>query len=330
MKKYLQILLMLAFIVLVKNVWAADILHSGTCGESCAWTWDSQGNLNITGEGEMTTHPWTNIEGYKTDVVNVVIQGKIKDSSGRVTSNGITSVADDAFYFMEGVKHLEIGDSVTNIGNSSFRSMWGVQGSLEIPSSVQNIGEYAFLDMINVTGSLVIPNTITEIKNGAFWGLKGITDVVIPDSVTSIGEQAFWKTNGLTELTIPDSVENIADMAFAIKDDITGNATINNFVTNLTISANLLQKYLNAMGGFAQNANINCTSGDCNAVLMAWDMSKGTNYAQNTNITVKNSDGSATTTKDGKIVGYKGKRIYTVKEANDVAGKKNRVMIKYK
>jgi len=33
---------------------------------------------------------------------------------------------------------------------------------------------------------------------------------------------------------------------------------------------------------------------------------------------------------NGKLIGYQGKRIYTVKEANEVAGKKNTLKIRYK
>ena len=42
------------------------------------------------------------------------------------------------------------------------------------------------------------------------------------------------------------------------------------------------------------------------------------------------SDGAAAIYRDGKLKSYKGKRIFTIEEANAVAGDKNRVSITYK
>ena len=45
----------------------------------------------------------------------------------------------------------------------------------------------------------------------------------------------------------------------------------------------------------------------------------------------KNPDGSYTIfDADNNFIGYKGKRIYTVKEANQISGKKNKVTIRYR
>ena len=309
-RKLLYVFVLIFEMFMFKNAKATEALHSGTCGNDCLWTWDTSGTLNITGEGDMISHPWTNIEGYQTDVTNIVIQGKITDGNGHIVSTGITSVPDSAFYWMQGVQHISIGDSVTTIGDSAFRSMWNVEGSLVIPNSVVNIGKY-----------------------GAFWGLHGITSLTIPDSVTSIGTKAFFKVDGLTDLTIPDSVSTIGEYAFAKRDNDTGAPTINDSITNLTIGANTLSKYLEAMGGFTQTGDINihCTTGNCQAILEAWDAANGTTYASRAKTIVTNSDGSKTVYDlSGNLIGYKGKRIYTIDEANQVAGQKNRVSIKYR
>jgi len=52
---------------------------------------------------------------------------------------------------------------------------------------------------------------------------------------------------------------------------------------------------------------------------------------KNTNTEIKNADGSYTIVdKDGNILGYKGKRIYTIDEANQVSGKTNTFTIRYR
>jgi len=155
-----------------------------------------------------------------------------------------------------------------------------------IEEGVKTLLSNSFLDMSQLTGSLVIPTSMTTIGFNAFKGTR-FTNITIPDSVSSIGTDAFY--------------------------DVTPQ--------ELTISASKLQKYLEANGGFASNANITCTSGDCTSTLTQWDAVHGTHYASNVTITIP----SASTTQQGSATGggtggadsgtNSGKRIYTVEEA---------------
>ena len=65
--------------------------------------------------------------------------------------------------------------------------------SVEIGNSVTSIGEAGFADCSGLT-SVIIPNTVTSIGDYAFYGCSGLTEVTIPNSVTHIGPSAFYNT----------------------------------------------------------------------------------------------------------------------------------------
>ena len=64
-------------------------------------------------------------------------------------------------------------------------------------------------------GSYTVPDSITLIRNEAFYGCKGLINVMIPHSVTEIGESAFESCTGLNKVMIPNSVTEIGSGAFA-------------------------------------------------------------------------------------------------------------------
>ena len=111
------------------------------------------------------------------------------------------------------LKRLEIGNSVTSIGESAFNGCVNLT-SITIPDSVTSIGQTAFNGCVNLT-SITIPDSVTSISDWAFSGCRNLTSITIPDSVTSIGESAFSDCVNLTSITIPDSVTSIGNWAFS-------------------------------------------------------------------------------------------------------------------
>ena len=72
----------------------------------------------------------------------------------------------------------------------------------------------------------VIPadGSVTVIANeafGAFYGCKGLTNIVIPECITTIGPDAFYDCDGLTSIIIPNSVLSIGSRAFASCENLT-------------------------------------------------------------------------------------------------------------
>ena len=169
----------------------------------------------------------------------VVVNGKLIDGKtckgDVVIPDGVTYIADSAFYSCNELTSITFPDSVTCIDDYAFRYCEGLT-SITIPDSVISIGKLAFSGCSNLT-SVTIPNSITRIKKMSFddtpWfeaeqnenplvivngilidGNKCEGDIVIPDGVTCIADNAFSLGNRITSITIPDSVTSIGESAF--------------------------------------------------------------------------------------------------------------------
>ena len=172
-----------------------------------------------------------------------------KEVKDLIIPEGVTSIADYAFYNCSGLTTVTIPSSVTTIGSSAFYGCSGLTSvnisdlaawcnvsfsnsdsnplgyahhlylngeevtDLIIPESVSSIGQYAFYGCSGLT-NLTIPNSVTSIGNRAFMGCSSLTSVIIPNSVTTIGERTFYNCSSLTNVTIPNSVTSIGSAAF--------------------------------------------------------------------------------------------------------------------
>lgn len=125
--------------------------------------------------------------------------------------NTITSISKYAFAGCRSLTSVNIGNSVTTIGESVFRSS-GLT-SVTIGNSVTTIGDNAFSSCNNLT-NVTIGNSVTTIGESAFC-CSGLTSATIPNSVTYIGNDAFAGCTGLSIVTIPNSVTTIGDNAFS-------------------------------------------------------------------------------------------------------------------
>jgi len=126
--------------------------------------------------------------------------------------DGVLTIGDYAFYYLQYLTGISIPDSVTTIGNGAFLGCSGL-ADITIPDGVTNMGEYAFESCSGLTG-IALPNRITAIEPGAFYNCKALAGVTIPDGVTTIGYSAFWNCSMLHRIAIPDSVTAIGDSAF--------------------------------------------------------------------------------------------------------------------
>ncbi len=97
------------------------------------------------------------------------------------------------------ITKVEIGNSITSIGNEVFKYCDKLT-SIDIPSSVTSIGEYAFMYCSGLT-SLDIPDSVTTIGEEAMRECYGLTSVTIGSGVTSIGAVAFGNCTSLTSIT---------------------------------------------------------------------------------------------------------------------------------
>ena len=308
-------------------------------------TYDSNGK-SVSGNNKDTRF---------TGIENVVVTGTISSigenafSHNNLTSvtilDSVTSIGYGAFA-LNNLTSVVIPDTVTSIEGYAFGE--NNLTSVTIPDSVTSIGNYAFF--LNNLTSVTIPDSVTSIENFAFYA-NNLTSVTIPDSVTSIGERAFG-ANNLTSVVIPDSVTSIGGWAFADNDSLTsieipdsvtsiGDYAFPSSITDITISPEALARFVISSGSGSTgqvaldltNKTINCRG----ELVACRDAMRGLNYADGTYtlqpalIGEEQPDGS-TAYRDyqGNLVKYTGKRIYTIDEANQVAGKSHHVKIRYR
>ena len=124
---------------------------------------------------------------------------------------GETVIADDAFA-NSSITNVDIPDTITSIGNGSFRDCRYLQ-SITIPDSVDNIGNYAFSGCAKLW-NVDLPNKDITFGDCAFGytGIKSVTDI-IKSSV--ISDRMFIGCEQLHEIIIPEGVTTIGERAFS-------------------------------------------------------------------------------------------------------------------
>ena len=210
----------------VVTVRAQDADTGGTCGEGLTW--------------ELTKS-----EGSSDyDVLTISGTGAMEDYSGSYNGNlpGWSYRAGDHDNITSKIKYVNIGDGVTTIGNSAFRSCSQIV-EITIPASVTSIGNNAFsscsglttvnfadnsqLKTIGGSAFLLCSNLaaidlakctqLEKIGKNAFRSCTQLSVITIPASVTSIGEYAFFNCTSLTKVyLLPTDAPSLGSNAFGL------------------------------------------------------------------------------------------------------------------
>jgi len=326
---------------LVSSLQAATVYTgmSGNCGpivsgtgsatdpyvysDSCTWSLNDQGKMVISGSGPMAPYtynqnaPWYHVKDLIKDVT---VGSEITSLASFTHSINLSKIT-----FAEGSK-------LESMWANTFQNTPNLE-SIVIPEGVTQIPPKAFNNS-GIESITLLSTSTSSIGYSAFQGASNLKSIVFPEGTSAISADTFNGCTSLESFVIPDSVTRIGSDAFAgvkLKD--------------LMVNASNLEKYLNSGGAFESESNItiNCTGTvNCQNVLDNWLKEKyGTdetswpswygNITFNNKTKVKNTDGSYTIYELGHFIGYKGKRIYTVQEANQVSKPTgNRVSIRYK
>ncbi len=271
---------------------SADDLPS--CGPNCTYSYTQNGtdqNGNIT--YTLTIKP---IDDTKN--ASISSYSRCYGCSGDETGNY-------APWRFEKVTSVVIEKGVTDIGTHAFEDMRSLK-TLELPEGLKTIGGEAFHS--TSIEKVDLPSTLTSIGEYSFsiTTLKEINE--LPEGLKVINSQAFSNTQ-IKDWVIPASVTSIAQHAFGS----TGSDWKHSSIENLYCAEPIADQ--------------------CEAAVQ-WKKDLGK--------TVK----VTTYKKDGDKIFYKNqwynsandilsgdyikKRIYTINEANAVAGKVNSVKIRYR
>jgi len=215
------------------------IIASGTCGDALTWTLDEEGNLTISGTGEMSNYgfnnrPW---EVFLESITSVVIEEGVTSIGNyafrdctNLTSitlpEGLIAIGGWAFDGCVNLKSITLPDSLISIGEAAFIYCESIT-ALHIPAGVTEIGRWAFSECISLPAFTVAEgNTAFSVDaEGVLFDKNktilvaypdGKTDAtyIIPEGVTTVGEFAFNLCDSLTSVTLPQSLKTLSDGAF--------------------------------------------------------------------------------------------------------------------
>ncbi len=229
-------------------------------------------------------------------------------------------------------------DGILTISGNGKMSDYDIEGGYTMPwgnqikavqmSGITSIGTYAFYNTPGLT-NVTIPKTVENINEGAF-AMTSLNDVIYETDETgqaklkTIGRDVFAMTN-IKNMVIPNSVTEIGQGVF-YRDKKLESIVIGDLVSSLGIY--LLAEASNDAVIYCQDTQQR-TCRDLieeNNVGNAYRL-KSYSFDKDGNIISENKKFSSL---DKLAKGLEIKRIYTIDEANAVAGKVNSVKIRYR
>ena len=178
----------------------SDGVQSGKCGNDLTWELDDDGNLTISGQGEMFDYYYIE-KPWGTDVKSLTIE------------SGVESVGGAAFAECISLLSVTLPDSVSSIGEATFSRCTSLT-TVAMPSSLTYIGLEAFSRCTSLL-SVTLPDSVSLIEEAAFIGCKSLIFVTILGPVKTIAPETFSGCTNLGYVILPDSLESIEDYAFA-------------------------------------------------------------------------------------------------------------------
>ena len=167
------------------------------------------GSVGLAGSNSKNQYSYLLRYSSSADKRNQVYQNAIQKVE---IGDSVTSIGEDAFAECHSLSSISIPNGVTSISRGAFYDCYSLS-SISIPDSVTSIVYRAFYNCYSLS-SISIPNGFTQIGNYAFQYCYSLSSISIPDSVTSIGDGAFYNCYSLSSITIPDSVTSIGSSAF--------------------------------------------------------------------------------------------------------------------
>ena len=279
-----------------------------------------------------------------------------------VDLRGVQSIGKSAFNGGSGLTSVDL-TGVQSIGDGAFTGTTSLTGHLDL-TGVQSLGVNAFaqtgLTSVDLTGLQSIPSSafqgatsltsvnltgVQEIGGGAFAdtgltsvdltgvqtiryyafsGATGLTSVDLT-GVQEIGQEAFSGATGLTSVVLPDS---FFDEDGDFKADINKYAFDGSSVSTVYFPEGYCGKNTDCLGYFK-----NCSGFGkygCIDESQMFSESNFKTYSVDANGQIKVGNRTYASLNDLANNNHIKKRIYTLKEANEVTGPVNRVSIKYR
>lgn len=130
-----------------------------------------------------------------------------------VIKDGITEL-DFSYYLSDhqGIREIEIADSVKRIGDFCFRDMFQLT-TVDMGNGVEEIGAYSFGSCLRLS-KIKFSDSLTTLGEGAFKECEALQQLDLPESLIEIGKNCFSACSGLRQIILPDSVRVVRAGAF--------------------------------------------------------------------------------------------------------------------
>ena len=125
-------------------------------------------------------------------------------------SDGVTKIANGAFYASPQLRSVILPASVMSVGESAFYGCSRLQ-RVNL-SHVRKMGKKAFQDCKAL--EQVIANHLTDVPQSAFESCTSLTSVELNTEINSIGEHAFKHCKALLWIELPNELTSIGKEAF--------------------------------------------------------------------------------------------------------------------
>ncbi|SFC93783.1 leucine-rich repeat domain-containing protein [Ruminococcus albus] len=145
------------------------------------------------------------------EIENGVLLKYEEDGDSYTVPEGVTEIAEHAFFGARDLKTIVFPSSLKKIGDSAF--LWAGLKEVHIPASVEEIEDSAFQgckDLEKVT----FENGLRTIGREAFFECKKLTEVILPEGLKTIGDAAFRDCEQLVKAVVSDGTEKLGNGAF--------------------------------------------------------------------------------------------------------------------
>ena len=209
--KHLRQTFFLAVLLSIAGVQAA--FSAEPCGNGVYYDWGNDYTTLFilkdgSGDGQMTSHPWTEDAQHYATLTTVVIQdgvtsilGKAFDQCPNLTTvtiaKTVTSIDAEAFSLCGNLETVTFADAdqsqLTTIQSNAFANCEKLS-SITLPEGVQTIGAYAFVCCYDLA-SATIPSTVTTMSNDVFRDCTSLATVYCNASTPPTGNYAMFDNN---------------------------------------------------------------------------------------------------------------------------------------
>jgi len=334
------------------NLTSVNIPSSVTTIEQCAFCYASS-LTSVTIPNSVTTI------GYEafydnSSLTSVTIADSVTSIEGKAfygntaletvnfgKNSQLTTLGELAFYNDDHLKSITIPDTVTSIGRAAFYGNTALETvNFGENSKLTSIGSLAFYNNDSLT-SITIPDSVQTIEERAFYSADNLTSIIIGDGVTSIGENAFKSLPSNLKIYCQNTSENRCSSLIG-----ENNSTALNKVVLFEKDETGMYKigegddatYFASAADLVASPPVACSDIETCRAQALKNKGKGCKTLDECADLI-NEAKAGTFKKDGKFYAsladylsgnYERKRIYTIKEANEIAGRKNSVMLRYR